>query len=461
MAGEVASSSAIPAPAVQPKTGLLSKMGGRVFARIGWGLADQAMSSLTNVAVSFYLVHTLPAAEFGAFGLAYVSYGFALNASRGLSTDPLMVRYSGVEIKRWRRAVGHATGTAVTVGLVTGVLSVSVALITGGVTGKAFLALGFTLPGLLLQDSWRFSFFALGRGGHAFLNDTIWALALGPAILILRLTGHADVFWVLLAWGAAAWVAAAVGPFQARVTPQVMRAWTWLYLHRDLGPRYFAEGTISSSGYQARSYGMGLMLGLAALGSLQASVTLFGPTTILFAAMGLVIIPEGARILRRSPWNVELFSLAASVGLATLGLAWGLVVLVALPRGLGGWVLGPIWRPTYPLVLPTVISIVGSAMGTGPGAMLHALGASKKSLNVMIFGTVLFIASSLTGAALLGTAGVCWGAAVSSWISTTVGWWQMRAAIRDANLPPQKFGLDTLFRKLFPARQRGQHRGKR
>ena len=37
-----------------------------------------------------------------------------------------------------------------------------------------------------------------------------------------------------------------------------------------------------------------------------------------------------------------------------MALAWGVVLLVALPRGLGHWLLGPIWRPTYPLVLPLI-----------------------------------------------------------------------------------------------------------
>jgi O-antigen/teichoic acid export membrane protein len=453
MASEATARSASPIveSPVKRKVGLVRQLRTRAFARIGWGLADQAVSSLTNVAVSFYLVHTLTKADFGAFSVAYITYGFALNASRGLATDPLMVRYSGVEVKRWRRAVACATGTATAVGLLSGSLSISVGIIVGGVTGTAFLALGLTLPGLMLQDSWRFSFFALGRGSQAFLNDCIWAVALVPAILILRLTGHATVFWVLLAWGASAGIGAVAGAFQARVRPRLVQTWLWVYLQRDLGPRYLAEGTVSNSGYLFRGYGTGLMLGLAALGTLQASVTLFGPTTILFAAMGLVTIPEAARVVRRAPSKLGLFCLVASGGLATLGLIWGVVVLVALPRGLGGIILGPIWRPTYPLVLPTVISIVGSAVGTGPGAVLHALGASRKSLRVVILSTVLFTGFSLGGAALLGAAGVCWGTALSSWMTTVVSWWQMLVATREAGIP-QSMGVSGLLRKFIPRR---------
>ena len=88
--------------------------------RLGWGVADQAMSSISNFAVNIYIARTLGAVQYGAFGLAYVTYGFMLNASRGLATDPLLVRFSGTHPPIWRRAVASCTGTATVVGLVVG-----------------------------------------------------------------------------------------------------------------------------------------------------------------------------------------------------------------------------------------------------------------------------------------------------------------------------------------------------
>ena len=143
-------------------------------SRLSWGVADQGMSSLTNFAVSIYIARTLGAVQFGAFSLAYVTYGFALQASRGLTTDPLLVRFSGTDLPTWRRAVATCTGAAALTGLATGACVLVAAALLGGPARLAFFALGLTLPGLLLQDSWRFAFFALGRGSQAFLNDTIW-----------------------------------------------------------------------------------------------------------------------------------------------------------------------------------------------------------------------------------------------------------------------------------------------
>src|SRR6201996_7861422 len=158
----------------------------RATRRLSWGVADQGMSSITNFAVNIYIARELGAVQYGAFSLAYVTYGFALNASRGLSTDPLMVRFSGTDLPSWRRAVAECTGTAVVVGLATGALVLAAGLVIGGTAGAAFLALGLTLPGLLLQDSWRYSFIALGRGSQAFLNDTIWGVTLLPALVLVR-----------------------------------------------------------------------------------------------------------------------------------------------------------------------------------------------------------------------------------------------------------------------------------
>ena len=92
----------------------------QVGRRLSWGVADQAVSSLTNFAVSIYVVRTLGAVQFGAFGLAYVTYSFVLNASRGVATEPLMVRFSGTDLRTWRRAVANCSGTAAVTGLAAG-----------------------------------------------------------------------------------------------------------------------------------------------------------------------------------------------------------------------------------------------------------------------------------------------------------------------------------------------------
>ena len=202
-------------------------------------------------------------------------------------------------------------------------------MILTGTTKAAFIALGLTLPGLLLQDSWRYAFFALGRGSQAVLNDLLCAAPMIPALILLRDAGHASVFWFVFAWGAAAGVAGLTGPLQARVLPRPSEAWSWIVTHRDLGIRYVAEGTSSSVSGLLRSYGIGALLGLAAVGYVGASTTLMGPMTILLLGMSLVAIPEAARIVRGAPRRLPLFCLLISAGLCAMAVGWG----GALSRG--------------------------------------------------------------------------------------------------------------------------------
>lgn len=406
----------------------------RACRRISWGIADQGMSSISNFAVNIYIARTLGAEQYGAFSLAYVTYSFILNASRGLSTDPLLVRFSGVDAPAWRRAVSDATGTAITVGLAGGLAVACVGMLLPGPSRPAFLALGVTLPGLMLQDSWRFSFFAHGKGAHAFLNDAIWAVVLLPSLVLLNYTGHPSVLWYLLAWGGAATVGAAVGPLQARVLPRVRRTARWVTQHRDLGPRYLLEGTANASATQLRNYGVALILGLASLGYVQAASTLMGPFMVVFLGMGLVTLPEAARVLRRSPRHLPVFCLFVSLGLMALGIAWGAVLLAALPHGLGQLMLRGIWRQTYPLVAPSVLSILGGCASTGAGAGLHALGAARRSLRAMVLSGILYAAGSIAGAFAGGAAGTMYGAAIAAWLGAAFFWLELRGALHESGV---------------------------
>jgi O-antigen/teichoic acid export membrane protein len=371
-----------------------------------------------------------------------------------------MVRFSGTDLPAWRAATAKCTGTALLVGLVAGACVLAAAAVLPGRTAGAFLALGLTLPGLMLQDSWRYSFFALGRGGRAFVNDTIWAVVLIPALLLLRATGHGDVFWFTLAWGAAGTVGAAIGPFQARVRPRLSRAREWISDHRDLGFRYLLEGTANNAVNQVRGYGVGVILGLAAVGYVSASVTLMGPMTILFLGMGLVTIPEAARALQRSPRQLPVFCVLISAALAVAALLWGVVLLVAVPRGLGSGLLGPIWRPTYPLVLPQMLYVMGQAAGTGAGTGLHALGAARRSLRVVLVMAGINCACTLAGALVAGVAGTVTGMAIGAWVGSVLAWWQFRTAFREHQTRPAgaRPGVVSVAPARLPERSIGKHR---
>jgi hypothetical protein len=101
------------------------------------------------------------------------------------------------------------------------------------------VALGLTLPGLMLQDSWRYAFFAAGQGQRAFVNDAIWTAALIPTMLLAGTVGTPFAF--VLAWEGSALVAAVFGSWQIGLVPRAAGVAGWLRTHRDLGVRYAVE----------------------------------------------------------------------------------------------------------------------------------------------------------------------------------------------------------------------------
>ncbi|MER6481312.1 hypothetical protein, partial [Streptomyces filamentosus] len=313
--------------------------------RLSWGLADQAASSISNFAVGIYVARSLGLTAFGLFSLAWVTYGVVLNVSRGLATDPLVVRFSGVPDADWQPAAARASGTALGVGAALGAASLAAGLALGGALGTAFACLGVVLPGLLLQDAWRFAFFAAGDGRKAFVNDVVWAVALVPALVAAARVGGVPAF--LLAWGGSAAVAAAYGCVQSGVRPRPGGARAWLRDHRDLGSRYLVENVTNSGASQLRAYGLGAIVGVGAVGVVRGAELLLGPFLAVLMGLSLVTVAEAARVLRRAPHRLGTFCLLLGGGQAVAALLWGGALLL-VPDAAGAFVLGDVWSGAWP-----------------------------------------------------------------------------------------------------------------
>ncbi|MFK0156076.1 hypothetical protein ACIQVK_28895 [Streptomyces sp. NPDC090493] len=404
-----------------------------LVGRLSWGLADQAASSISNFAVGLYVARSLGVTAFGVFSLAWVTYGVVLNVSRGLATDPLVVRFSGVPEASWRGAVARSTGTALGVGAALGVVCLAAGLGLGGRVGPAFAALGLMLPGLLLQDAWRFAFFAAGAGRKAFVNDVVWGIALVPALVV---AAHVDtVAAFVFAWGASATVAAGYGYLQSGIRPRLAEARGWLREQRDLGYRYLVENVSLSGASQVRAYGLGVIVGVGAVGAVRGAELLMGPFLAVLMGLSLVTVPEAARVLRRAPHQLGRFCLLLGGGQAAGALLWGSALLL-MPDRLGDLALGDVWHSSSHLVVQITLSVAGAGLGTGAAAGLRALGAARRSLRCQLFASACYVGGGLGGAALAGTSGSAWGVAAATLSGSAVWWLQLRSALRERHRNP-------------------------
>jgi hypothetical protein len=401
-----------------------------VAGQAGWGLADQGLSSFTNFLLGLSVARTGGPGDLGAFSLAFATYTMLLNASQGMGTEPLVVRFSAsADDAAWRRHVSSALGVPIALGLLAGAGALLVAAVAGGALRSAFLALALTLPGLLLQDAWRAAFFARRRAVLAFVNDLVWAVALVCGLALLHVTHHTTIFWVTATWGLAAGLGALVGIAQARVAPRPGRARRWLVEQRDLAPRYLGELTVGAASEPLSFYAIGAVAGLAVVGAIRGAQILLGPLYVFIIGFRLAALPEAVRLARVSTRRLIRLTFVFAGSIAVVAVI-GDMTLFLLPEGVGRLVLGPTWPAARSVLLPVTIAMVGGGVMGAAVIGMRALAAARLSLRAKVIGTPIIVASALVAAALGGAADAAWGMAAGYAIGVVICWLHFRTALR-------------------------------
>lgn len=363
------------------------------------------------------------------YALAFGGYTIALNVSRAVATEPLAVRHSGERSPVWQQAVRASTATAVLVGLVTLVLGLVAALVPGIPARGVLIAFAVTMPGLLLQDAWRWAFFVVGNGRRAFLNDLVWLLAMGVFFGGLYLADSQSATTLTLAWGLAATVAAVVGRFQARVSPSFRLVREWLRTHRDLTPKYVGEMLAVSGTVQLYMLGITAVAGIAAVSGIRGAQILLGPVNVLNQGIRVIAVPEAARALKHSTRRLWLTGLVISVGVGAGALAWGAVFLL-LPDSVGTALLGTgVWAEASAVLLPVILLQALGASNAGAFAILRALAAAGRGLRVRLISSVVLILAGVGGGFWWGAEGAAWGLAGAAALTLVLWWWEAARAL--------------------------------
>jgi hypothetical protein len=416
---------AVTSPAAA-KRGLMRVRAGRggMARRAGWGLADQALSSLTNFAIAIVAAHESTPRAFGLFALVFATFSLALGACRAICCEPLSVRYSGASKPDWRVGASMATGTALAVGAIVGLGCMAVGVAIGGQSRDLLVVLGVSLPGLLLQDAWRYAFFAAGSGARAFVNDAVCAFLLLLALAVLLAQGHVAVEGLLALWGASAAVAAIFGIWQSGLMPSPLRFVTWWRRQSDLALRFLAEFVGLTGEYQAMFYAIAAVTGLETVAAVRGGMLLLGPMNILGYGAMIAGVPEAVRLLRGGSRRLLLLSGIVSGGLAVVTLIWAGLILL-LPTRLGVSAVGSVWYTARPLIVPLALGLAMLGAVMGAVISLRALAAARRSLRARLVVSPVVLASGLAGAALHGASGAAWGIAVGNSFAAFVFWYHL------------------------------------
>lgn len=403
--------------------------------RVSWGLADQAVSSLSNFAVGVLVARTVDPDAFGAFSVAFTTYTIALITSRALASEPFMVRHSATGDAAWLQATRGSSSMALSVGAVAAGVVAMLGLLLGGQLGVALIALAVVLPGLLAQDMWRFAYIAQGRSDRAFRLDLWWLLIVVPGLLVVDASGSDSLAWPIIVWGGAGGLTALGAAFAARSLPTFRAAITWMHDSRDLGWRYVVEALVSLGAIQVATYAVVASSGLAAAGALRGGQLLLGPMQVLLMGIGITAVPEGVRLMgRHGPGGLRRPAIIVSACVAVSTLTWGLVVQ-SLPDEAGTALLGETWGSARALVMPLALAYAAGSLGLGAGIGLRVLADSRRSLRARSIDATAQVVGGVAGAWQLGALGAAFGLAGGAMLGAAVHWALFLASSRRA-LPP-------------------------
>ncbi len=397
--------------------------------RAGWGMADQGFSSLTNFALGVLVARSVSPQAFGAFALVFTIYTLLLGFCRALATEPLLVRFTAAP-DRWPSGVSSAAGMAALIGVFAGSGCLIVGSIFGGFIGYGLIGLGLTLPGLLVQDSWRYAFFAEGRADKAFVNDVVWAIVLAVAFPLLAILDQLSLLSLMLAWGIAASVGAVFGVFQSHVIPNPGRTRLWWRQQRDLTRRYIGEFAAINGAGRLADFGVGAVAGLSSLGSVRGATILLGPLNVLLMGARMVSLPEAVRILNSSRHKLRRLSALVSFVLAIGSITWGAIIAL-LPSRFGVALLGSTWPGARRLIVPIALGSAAQGILMGAGVGLRALLAVKRALRARVILSLLILPATIGGAAVGQAYGAAWGGAAAAMVGAILWWGHLNRAIEE------------------------------
>lgn len=408
-------------------------------------VADQAVSSSSNFALSAVVAHASGPAGLGTFSIAYAAWQLVAAMHRSLITDPMAIE--GDARGAWARAgVRSGFGAELVLGLVGTVCLGAIGLAVGLAGWRSFsfglLALAPWMPALLVQDYWRWVGFLTRRPGLSLANDIVFDCVQAGAFAAVLLS-HDNSVWLLVgSWGLGAVAGMLYGMAQHRCFPSVTGGLRLLRQRWTIGRWIAGSSMVGAASSQGYAVVVAALLGPAALGGLNAARTMVsGPAGVLIQAGGSVGLPEASRAysergvgglisVARRVTAAGLASFALMIGIVAIwgrpllsllygpqfAHFWGIAVLIGIAYLLLGFTLGPILilktlRLTRWLMLAQAVLLVVSVASTAALCLPFGVtGAAEASL--VGFGSTAVLYIYLSRKARAGTVADSTGTAI-------------------------------------------------
>lgn len=408
---------------------LLAALSPRVLRKVSWNLVDQMLSAASNFALAIIVARSVSAAEFGAFAIAFMVFGIALAATKSVVGQPLQMRYSSADPDTQRWEIGKAMGFVLPVSVAVAVATAVIGWIVSGSVATSMLALAVVLPALLLQDTCRMAMFTIGKPAWAAAIDAAWTALQFGFIAVILLTGHHQVWLLILGWGAAAGVSAVLGIILLHVRPLIRGGLSWFRAQKHLIRYLFPEYVLGLGAAQFGLVLVGVVATADAVGSLRAAQVLLGPLGIVATAAFQFSVPEMASRPQMTPRQRTAFGLGISAALGLVTIVY-VGVLLLMPDWAGQALFGESWLGAAAVLLPLGLASLASCQANGPAGVLYAMGRAQWTFRINLVKGPVTLVLLLLCAALWAAPGAAWAffaielAVLPAWL------WTFRKAVR-------------------------------
>ena len=401
-----------------------------IVGRAGWSLIDQALSSLSNAALSLLVARASGVEGYGAFAVAFTVFTFVQGLNRGLVNNPYIMRFAGISDDDATREARRGTGLALLFGAGSAAVVVVIALVVGQGTAPSLATMAVLLPGLLVQDVWRSIFIARQRPRSAAANDALWTVLQFGVLAVLIVMGIRSPAALIGAWGFTGWIAAMVAVRWGGAWPSVRDAAGFARSTHDVSRYLVAEWLTVLGAAQLALLAISVIGSPADVGSLRAAQTLLGPLTVLVVATFGFVVPELARRPSLTDGQRRWVAVGVSAALGLLTLACGAALLL-MPEDVGRLLLGEVWPGARASLPAMTLWMVGAALAAGPIAVIRSCGQARASFRVNVLIGLMLLVCVPAGFLVGGAPGASAGFAVANVIPVPLFWVQMAIVLRE------------------------------
>ncbi|MDQ7786907.1 MAG: MATE family efflux transporter [Thermodesulfovibrionales bacterium] len=251
-----------------------------------WAIIDQAIVSISNFFVAFFLARNISQYEFGIFSLGYAIMIFVNSIQYSIITSPMMVLSAPLEGQNKQAYFSSLAILQVYLGLILTIIMLSIGILFNNfMIGKMIIVMSLIIFMYMGQEYIRRNLFAVLENSKALLNDFICYGTQMIGIVILFKFNKLSWESAFLTIGITSGIALLFGLYQIKgiwnmqsLDLRNVAKKNWIY-----GKWLLASNLATYTSSQAYLFISALMLGPSASGALRAVQNVFGPTHIFLS----------------------------------------------------------------------------------------------------------------------------------------------------------------------------------